>query len=85
MKFLACNQKRCYDTQLLSSMLLTYLYLLERVGDRVIIGLHIIIGCLLDETQVFPGDHPQITNMMCLICSFKCNLLEIKVPTYLPT
>ena len=29
----------------------------------------ITIGCQLDETQVFPGDHQQITNMKCLNCS----------------
>ena len=37
---------------------------------RVTLGLiDIMIGCQLDETQAFPGDHQQIINMMCLICS----------------
>ena len=37
---------------------------------RVTLGsIDIMIGCQLDDTQDFPGDHQQITNKMCLICS----------------
>ena len=62
-----------------------------QVGQgRVTLGsIDIMIGCQLDETQVFPGDHQQITNMMYMFCSCLClsllYLLEIKLPTYLPT
>ena len=37
---------------------------------RVTLGsIDVMIGYQLDETQVFPGDHQQITNMKCLNCS----------------
>ena len=48
----------------------------------------IMISCQLDEMQVFPVDHQQITNMMCMICSClyfsQMKFVGNKI-TYLPT
>ena len=56
---------------------------------RVTLGsIDVMIGCQLDETQVFPGDHQQITNMKCFDCSClylsRMKFVENKI-TYLPT
>ena len=53
---------------------------------RVTLGSWTTIGCQLDETRVFSGDHRQITCLfLCKTCeTTHCNLLEIKLPTYLP-
>ena len=67
-----------------NQIIYAYPYVYVRVFDmdiqtgqgRVTLGsFDVMIGCQLDETQVFPGDHQQITNMKCLNCS--CLYLSI--------
>ena len=73
------NAARYNKFSWLNQITYAYPYVYVRVSDMgiqtgqgcVTLGsIDIMIGCQLDEMQVFPGDHQQITDMKCLFCSY---------------